>query len=281
MRIAIASGKGGTGKTTVSLNLALSIGDAQLLDCDVEEPNCNLFLNHELEKVRDVGIQVPVISNEKCDLCKKCVDICHFNSFVKLPKSIMLFPKLCHGCGACSLVCPQDAISEESRTIGVIERSSSQNWDTELYQGLLNIGEPMASPIIRALKDHIDDTKTVIIDSPPGTACPVISAIAGADYCVLVTEPTPFGLNDLSLAVELVKDMEIPHGVVINRYNIGDDSVERYCSEKNIPMLMKIPYEIEIAELYSEGIPFVLQMPQWKEKFIEMFRQIQVLAGRC
>lgn len=281
MRIAVASGKGGTGKTTVSLNLALSLGNAQLIDCDVEEPNCNLFLNQDLEKVRDVGIQVPVISNEKCDLCKKCVDICRFNSFVKLPKSIMLFPKLCHGCGACSLVCPQDAISEENRTIGVIERSASQNWDTELYQGLLNIGEPMASPIIRALKDHIDDTKTVIIDSPPGTACPVISAIAGADYCVLVTEPTPFGLNDLSLAVELVKDMGIPHGVVINRCNIGDDSVERYCSEKNIPMLMKIPYEIEISELYSEGIPFVLQMPQWKERFLEMFRQLQVLTGRC
>ena len=281
MRIAIASGKGGTGKTTVSLNLALSLGDAQLLDCDVEEPNCNLFLKHELEKVRDVGIQVPAISNDKCNLCKKCVDICRFNAFVKLPKSIMLFSKLCHGCGACSLVCPQGAIYEEIRKIGIIERSASQTCGTELYQGLLNIGEPMASPIIRALKEHIDDTRTVIIDSPPGTACPVISAITGVDCCVLVTEPTPFGLHDLSLAVELVKDMKIPHGVIINRHDIGNDSVERYCLENNIPVLMKIPYEIKIAELYSEGIPFVLQMPHWKERFVDMFRQLQVLTGRC
>ena len=281
MRIAVASGKGGTGKTTVSLNLALSLGNVQLLDCDVEEPNCNLFLNHKLEQVRDVQVQVPIISKEKCDLCMKCVDVCRFNALVKLPKSIMLFPKLCHGCGACSIVCPQGAIHEEGRSIGTIERSVSKNCGTELYQGLLNIGEPMASPMIHALKTHIDDTRTVIIDSPPGTACPVISAITGADYCVLVTEPTPFGLYDLSLAVELVKELRIPYGVVVNRCDMGDERVDRYCSENNIPVLMKIPNEMKIAELYSQGIPFVLQMPHWKEKFLDMFRQLQALTGRC
>lgn len=281
MRIAIASGKGGTGKTTVAVNLALSLENAQLLDCDVEEPNCNLFLNHVLEKVNDVEIRVPAISHEKCNLCKKCADICQFNALVALPKGIMLFPKLCHGCGACSLVCQQDAISEQTRTIGVIERSVSQVLGTELYQGLLNIGEPMASPIIHALKEHIDDNRTVIIDSPPGTSCPVISSITGADYCVLVAESTPFGLHDLLLAVELVKELQIPHGVVINRHGIGDNSVENYCSENNIPVLLKIPNEMRIAELYSEGIPFVLRIPHWKDRFMDMLRGIQLLTGRC
>ncbi|WP_214043748.1 ATP-binding protein [Methanomethylovorans sp.] len=281
MKIAVASGKGGTGKTTVSLNLALSLENVQLLDCDVEEPNCNLFLDHELEKVRDVQVQVPVISKERCDLCMKCVDACRFNALAKLLKSVMFFPKLCHGCGACSLVCPLGAIHEEGRSIGIIERSASSSSGTELYQGLLSIGEPMASPIIHALKTYIDDTRTVIIDSPPGLACPAISAITGTDYCVLVTEPTPFGLHDLSLAVELLKELHIPYGVVINRYGIGDERVDRYCSENNIPVLMKIPNELKIAELYSQGIPFVLKMPQWKANFLDMFSQIQKLTGRC
>ncbi|MGB3908398.1 MAG: ATP-binding protein [Methanomethylovorans sp.] len=281
MKIAVASGKGGTGKTTVSLNLALSLENVQLLDCDVEEPNCNLFLDHELEKVRDVQVQVPVISKERCDLCMKCVDACRFNALAKLLKSVMFFPKLCHGCGACSLVCPLGAIHEEGRSIGIIERSASSSSGTELYQGLLSIGEPMASPIIHVLKTYIDDTRTVIIDSPPGLACPAISAITGTDYCVLVTEPTPFGLHDLSLAVELLKELHIPYGVVINRYGIGDERVDRYCSENNIPVLMKIPNELKIAELYSQGIPFVLKMPQWKANFLDMFSQIQKLTGRC
>lgn len=281
MRIAIASGKGGTGKTTVAVNLALSLGNTQLFDCDVEEPNCNLFLNCRLEKVRDVEIRVPVISREKCNLCRKCAEACQFNALVALPKGIMLFPKLCHGCGACSLVCQQNAISEQTKPIGIIERSAAHVMGTALYQGLLNIGEPMASPIIRSLKEHIDDARTVIIDSPPGTSCPVISSISGADYCVLVTEPTPFGFHDLLLAVELVKELQIPYGVVINRDGIGDGAVEKYCSENNIPLLMKIPYEMKIAELYSKGIPFVLQMPSWKDRFMDMFREIQMLSGRC
>lgn len=281
MRIAIASGKGGTGKTTVSVNLAMSLGNAQLLDCDVEEPNCNLFLDHTLLKAGDVGIQTPVISREKCNSCRKCAEVCRFNALAVLPAGIMLFPKLCHGCGACSLVCPQDAISEATRVIGTIERSASSTCGIELYQGVLNIGEPMASPIIRALEQYIDDSRTVILDSPPGTSCPVIASITGADYCILVTEPTPFGLHDLLLSIELVKDMQIPYGVIINRHGTGDDCVEDHCHENNIPVLMKIPYERRITELCSEGIPFVLQMPRWKDRFLDVFRQLQVLTGRC
>jgi MinD superfamily P-loop ATPase len=281
VRIAIASGKGGTGKTTVSVNLAMSLGNAQLLDCDVEEPNCNLFLDHSLLKVRDVGIQIPVISRDKCNSCGKCAEACRFNALAVLPAGIMLFPRLCHGCGACSFVCPEDAICEATRVIGTIERSAPSAYGIELYQGVLNIGEPMASPIIRALEQYIDDSRTVILDSPPGTSCPVIASITGADYCILVTEPTPFGLHDLLLAIELVKDMQIPYGVIINRYGTGDDSVESHCHENNIPVLMKIPYERKITELYSEGIPFVLQMPRWRDSFLDMFRQLQVLTGRC
>ncbi len=280
MKIAVASGKGGTGKTTVAVNMAVSLGNAQLLDCDVEEPNCNLFLGHPLQKVRDVGIQIPSISRDKCNSCRKCAEACRFNALAVLPTGIMLFPQLCHGCGACSLVCPQDAISETTHVIGTVERSASSARRVELYQGVLNIGEPMASPVIRALKQYIDDSRTVILDSPPGTSCPVISSITGTDYCILVTEPTPFGLHDLLLAVELVKELQIPYGVIINRHGTGDDSVEGYCYENNIPVLMKIPYDRRITELYSEGIPFVLQMPHWKDQFLNLFIKLQVLTGR-
>ncbi len=280
MRIAIASGKGGTGKTTVSVNLALSLENVQLLDCDVEEPNCNLFLDHPLQKVKDVGIQVPAISKDKCTSCGKCAEACRFNALAVLLTGVILFPKLCHGCGACSIVCPEDAISETIQVIGSIERSASRTHGIELYQGVLNIGEPMASPIIRALKEHIADSRTAIIDSPPGTSCPVISSITGADYCILVTEPTPFGLHDLMLAVDLVKDLQLPYGVIINRHGTGNDGVEDYCSENSIPVLMKIPYDMRIAQLYSEGIPFVLRMPHWKDRFQDTFRQLQALTGR-
>ncbi|AFV22983.1 cobyrinic acid a,c-diamide synthase [Methanolobus psychrophilus R15] len=281
MRIAIASGKGGTGKTTVSVNLALSLENAQLLDCDVEEPNCNLFLDHPLQKVKDVGIRVPAISKDKCTSCGKCAEACRFNALAVLLTGVILFPKLCHGCGACSIACPEGAISEVTQVIGSIEKSASHTHGIELYQGVLNIGEPMASPIIHALKGHIDNSRTVIIDSPPGTSCPVISSITGADYCILVTEPTPFGLHDLMLAVDLVKDMQIPYGIIINRHGTGDEGVEDHCSENNIPVLMKIPYDMRIAELYSEGIPFVLRMPRWKDRFLDTFRELQVLTDRC
>ncbi len=274
MKIAIASGKGGTGKTTVAVNLALAMGNAQLLDCDVEEPNCNLFLGFELEKYEDVTITIPELDPQKCTLCGRCVDFCQYNAVAKLPESIMFFPKLCHGCGGCALVCPEDAIMEKKRPIGRLEKGIDDRFNIELLQGTLDIGEPMASPVIKQLQTYIDQSTVAIIDSPPGTACPVIASVADMDFCLLVTEPTPFGLNDLSLAVEVIRQLDIPFGVVINRHGTGDGRVEEYCKKEKIPILMKIPYDREIAVLYSKGIPFVQEMPEWKENFRELCRNI-------
>ncbi len=274
MKIAIASGKGGTGKTTVAVNLALALENVQLFDCDVEEPNCHLFLDIDLEKVEDVNIPTPVIDKSKCDLCGKCSEFCRFNAIAVLPKEVMVFPALCHGCGGCTLVCPNGAISEEDRSIGIIDKNKG-NDGFEFYRGLLDIGEPMASPVIAALKKHIDVDRTAIIDSPPGTACPVITSVGDVDYCVLVTESTPFGFHDLLLAIDVVKTLEIPFGVIINRYDIGDNSVEEYCISQQIPILMKIPHDMKIARLYSEGIPFVVRMPEWKDRFVQLFDTIR------
>jgi MinD superfamily P-loop ATPase len=281
MKIAFASGKGGTGKTTVSVNLALALSDVQLFDCDVEEPNCNLFLGFELEKVEDVVCLVPVIDPEKCSFCGQCSDFCRYNALATLPTRVLIFPSLCHGCGGCIILCPEKAIRESSRPIGVIEKAKEGS-SPEFYQGLLNIGEATASPVIKMLKKHIDDHKTAIIDAPPGTACPVIASISDMDYCVLVTEPTPFGLYDLKLAIDVVKALKIPIGVIINRYGLGDLKVEEYCKTEGIPVLLKIPNDRKIAELYSRGIPFVREMPEWKEKFLCMFEAIksQLACGK-
>jgi MinD superfamily P-loop ATPase len=275
MKIVIASGKGGTGKTTVAVNLALSLEDVQLFDCDVEEPNCHLFLGFDLEKLEDVNIPVPVVDKDKCDFCGRCSEFCRYNVIAVLPKDVLVFPALCHGCGGCTLVCPQEAISEENRSIGIIERNTEETGGLVFYRGLLNIGEPMASPVIHTLQKHIDVNKTAIIDAPPGTACPVIASIRDMDYCILVTESTPFGFHDLKLAVDVVRTLGIPFGVIINRSDIGDERVEQYCLEEGIPVLMKIANDRNIARLYSEGIPFVSRMPEWKERFVRMFNMIR------
>ncbi len=273
MNITIASGKGGTGKTTVAINLALSLENIQLLDCDVEEPDSHIFLDMKLEKVEDVYIPVPKIDKDKCTFCGKCSEFCQYNAIAVVPNDILFFPELCHGCGGCTLICPEDAIAEEKRVIGIIERGLNNG--LEFYHGLLNIGEPMATPLVKAVKNKIDDNKITIIDSPPGTSCPVIESIKDTDYCILVTEPTPFGLYDLKLAVEVVRKLKVPFGVLINQEGIGDKGVEKYCKEEDIPIIMKIPHDKKIAKLYSKGIPFVKKMKDWEDKFIELYGKIK------
>ena len=277
MKIAVASGKGGTGKTTVAVNMALALGDCTLVDCDVEEPNCALFLDVELEKLEDVTVNVPKFDLEKCTYCGQCADFCMYNAIAVFPQRVLFFPDICHSCGGCKILCSEDAISEEPRKIGEIDHASTNG--IELYQGRLNIGEPLATPIIRRVKTFAKDGPLVIYDAPPGTACPVIDTIKGSDFALLVTEPTPFGLHDLKIAVSVVMGMEIPFGVIVNREGAGDDRVDRYCEEQGIQMIMKIPQDRRIAQLYSRGIPFTMELEEYREHFQKAYRKIREMLG--
>jgi MinD superfamily P-loop ATPase len=276
MIISVASGKGGTGKTLVATSLALSLSNnykVQLLDCDVEEPNANILLHLAMNQSQPVYIPIPKVTETKCTYCGRCAEVCAYNAIAVLKNKVLVFPELCHGCGVCSYLCPESAISEEGREVGVVERGDSGN--LELIQGKLNVGEAMAPPVIRAVKKYIDPANIVITDVPPGTSCPVIEAVKGSDFCLLVTEPTPFGLNDLVLAVEVVRELGIPCGVVINRAGIGNEEVELYCHREGIPILLRIPLDRKIALLYSKGIPLVEGMPQWREEFFRLFQNIK------
>jgi MinD superfamily P-loop ATPase len=278
MIISVASGKGGTGKTLVATSLALSLGNqVQLLDCDVEEPNIHIFLKPVIDHQEAVSIPIPQVDEQRCTFCGKCAEVCAYNAIAVLKNRVLVFAELCHGCGACSYLCSENAISEVEREIGVVE--TGQAGEIDFVQGRLTIGEPMAPPVIRVVKEQIEPQKTVIIDVSPGTSCPVVESIKGSDFCLLVTEPTPFGLSDLALAVETVRKLGIPCGVVINRDGVGDDQVERYCLEQNIPVLLKIPLERRIATLYSKGIPLVEGMPEWCQVFHRLFEDIQQIAS--
>jgi MinD superfamily P-loop ATPase len=271
--VSIASGKGGTGKTTVATNLSYTVEDGiHLLDCDVEEPNCHIFLNPEIEKVEKVGVPVPKVDEDKCNACGKCHEICQFSAIVALKTKPLTFPELCHGCGGCSLICPEEAITEESREVGVIETGHAGH--VVFTHGRLRVGEAMSPPLIRAVKKSADKNGLTIIDAPPGTSCPVIEAIKGSDFVVLVTEPTPFGLNDLKLAVEMVKKLGIPSGVLINRADIGDDEVKLYCRAEGIPLLLEIPDDRRIAEAYSRGRLIIDAIPEYKTMFEGLLSKI-------
>ena len=278
MIISIASGKGGTGKTTVAINLALALSDSQslkFLDCDVEEPNAYFFLKPELSQKIPVSIPVPEINEKKCDFCGKCAEICEYNALAVLKDTVLVFAELCHGCGGCTLLCPKKAITEKDRQIGIMEIGSIGR--ITFIHGKLNIGEAMSPPLIREVKKQIKPSETVIIDAPPGTSCPVIESVKGSDFSLLVTEPTPFGLNDLKLAVETLKQMKIPHGVVLNRAGVGDNKVKNYCNRENIPILMEIPMDRKIAEAYSEGKSIIETMPEYKQKFLALYKKIKNL----
>lgn len=278
MIISVASGKGGTGKTLIATSFALSLKDSdrvQLLDCDVEEPNDHVFLKPQITGSQAVSILVPRVDESKCTYCGKCAEVCAFHAIAVLGNHVLTFPQLCHGCRACSYLCPEKAISEESRETGVVEWGNSDG--TGFVQGKLTVGEAMAPPIIRKVKEHANSDGTIIIDVPPGTSCPVVESVKGSDFCLLVTEPTPFGLNDLILAIETVRELGIPFGVVLNRTGIGDSKVEEYCEKENIPILLDIPLDTEIARLYSRGITLVEGLPQWKSSFLELYNRVKVL----
>ncbi|MBN2483965.1 MAG: ATP-binding protein [Candidatus Omnitrophica bacterium] len=278
MIISIASGKGGTGKTTVATNLALSVPHARILDCDVEEPNAHIFLKPEIKEKVPVFIPVPKIDKERCNGCGRCKEVCVYNALAVLKNDVLVFSELCHGCGACAYFCPQKAITEVNKEIGVIETGNSRtSWggDLEFIHGKLNIGQAMSPPLIRAVKKYIDPAGVNIIDAPPGTSCPVIESVKGSDFCILVTEPTPFGLNDLILAVEVLRKLTIPFGVVINRSDLGDRKTDDYCRKENIAVLMRIPFEKEIAAAYSRGMTIVEVLPHYRERFQAMFEMIR------
>ncbi|MFW9835353.1 MAG: ATP-binding protein [Candidatus Thorarchaeota archaeon] len=275
MIITVASGKGGTGKTTVAVNLALSLGSTNLLDCDVEEPNAHTLLHPTKLKTTPVTVLTPSVSQDKCTLCGKCAEFCQFNAIFVGKTKTMIYEEMCHSCGGCKLVCPDDAITEVERPIGKIHQSNVEH--TQLVYGELSIGEPIATTLIHAVKEHVQLEETNILDAPPGTACPVIETMKESDYLILVTEPTPFGLHDLSMAVDVVRELQIPFGVIINRAGIGDIQVEEFCRRSNIPILLEIPFDRQIAELYSRGIPFVQEMSEWRQKFKELYSQIMEL----
>ena len=280
MIISLASGKGGTGKTLVATSLAFFLKDAlrvQLIDCDVEEPNDHIFLKPVIDSSKIVTVPVPKVDTDKCTRCGLCAKVCAYNAIAVFGEHIMTFPQLCHGCGACSYLCPEKAIAEEGREAGVIEQGYADG--IEFAQGRLTIGEAMAPPVIKKVKELAIDEGVVILDVPPGTSCPVVEAVRGSDFCLLVTEPTPFGLNDLALAVETVRELGIPCGIILNRAGVGNEKVEEYCQKENIPILLKIPLDTEIARLYSKGITLAEGKPQWQEDFRQLFDKIKELCS--
>ena len=285
MILTIASGKGGTGKTTVAVNMALSLASNNgapgllFLDCDVEEPNAHLFLKPAIDEREAVDIIIPHIDEALCAHHGRCTQVCQFHAIAALPDTTLVFPELCHGCGGCTLACPEHAITEQPHQIGVIEAGKAG--EISFAHGILNVGEPMATPIIRQLKRRLNgDYDVSILDAPPGTACPVVESMRGADFVLLVTEPTPFGLHDLRLAVEVARDeLGIPVGVVVNQDGIGDQGVDQYCSREDIPILMRIPLDRRIAEAYSEGITIVEALPEYRERFARLMNSIRTEAA--
>jgi MinD superfamily P-loop ATPase len=269
MILAVASGKGGTGKTTVATNLAkvyAASGRAvQYLDCDVEEPNGHIFLKPQIEGRDTVTVDVPDVDTAKCTGCGKCGEICQYSAIVAIQNQVLTFEQLCHSCGGCWYVCPAEAIRKKPLPIGRIETGTAE--EVAFVTGKLDIGYVRTPTLISRVKQHIDAASLAIVDVPPGTSCPVVTALRGVDFVLLVTEPTPFGLNDLKLAVDLVREMGLPFGVIINRDGIGNADVEEYCEAERIDIVAKLPDDRRIAEAYSAGGMIVDELNEYRQRF--------------
>ncbi len=276
MKIAIASGKGGTGKTTIATNLAVSISQesnrVEYIDCDVEEPNGHIFLKPDITRTEDVTVSVPSVNNELCIHCGKCGQLCQYSAITCLKNKVLVFEGMCHSCGGCMEICPARAITEKQRKIGIAEFGKSK--DVYFRHGKLDIGTIQTPALIRYIKNTIVPDAITIIDAPPGTSCPVVETIKQCDFVLLVTEPTPFGLNDLILAVDMVKALNIPFSVGINRCDVGDTKVLEYCRNEGIEVDIEIPNDRRIAESYSRGIMMIEQMPEYKEIFKKTYQKI-------
>jgi MinD superfamily P-loop ATPase len=282
MIIAIASGKGGTGKTTIATSLALSLAPpkrVKFLDCDVEAPNAHLFLKPKIDRQVPASLPVPTIDEAICQLCGRCAEVCQYHAITVAGEKVMVFPELCHGCGSCTLNCPEGAIHEVLRPLGMLESGLTKE-SIRFEHGILNIGQPLAVPVIRRLKGWTRPypDELTIIDAPPGTSCPVVETIRGVDFVLLVTEPTPFGLHDLRLAYQLTRDLNLPAGVIINRDGIGDERASDFCDEHDLPVLMRIPLDQNLAAALAQGRPLVDCAPQYRPQFQRLFEEIT--AGR-
>lgn len=281
MNIAIASGKGGTGKTTIATNLSLARAEkgerVTLADCDVEEPNCHIFLKPHIVSSEAVTVQKPEVIEDRCTGCGICGEVCEYNAIAVIKKKVLIFPELCHSCGACSLLCPENAITETPRHVGILEKGTSSN--LSFIQGLLNIGELMSPAVIHAVREAAGSDGHVVVDAPPGTSCPVIEAVKGSDFVLLVTEPTPFGLHDLTLAAGMVRELDIPFAVAINRSDLGTDELARYCASEGIDVILEIPDDRRIAEAYSRGEMIIHALPEYRTLFDACWNEVMSRQG--
>ncbi|MFZ5880815.1 MAG: ATP-binding protein [Chloroflexota bacterium] len=277
MRIVVASGKGGTGKTTVATSLALVARSIRFMDCDVEAPNAALFLDPSVDTRKEVGILLPVVDEALCTHCGRCAEVCEFHAIAVIGRKTLVFPELCHGCGSCTLTCPENAISERLDGMGMLEGGITPT-GVGFSGGVMNVGEPMAVPIIRALKKWapavLEGYDVEIRDAPPGASCPVVETIRGADFVLLVTEPTPFGLHDLKQVVGIVQELGIPAGVVVNRDGIGNNEIEAYCAGASLPILLRIPMERRFAEAIASGKTLVDAAPEYRPLFHGLLENI-------